>query len=371
MQALILAAGKGERLRPLTETAPKVMLPLANKPILEHNLEKLGGLVDEIILVVGYREDDIRAHFGKSFRGMGIRYVAQKRQLGTGHAVKQAEGLLKDRFLLLMGDNLYSRDDIRSCLRHELSVLVKEVDNPSIFGVCRVEKGFLRDIIEKPKNPPSRLANAGLYVLEKEIFGHSMPKTSRDEYEIVDALREMCGNRKISAVEATEFEHITYPWDMLKANEAILKKTGPLIDKGARISKDAEIQGPVAIGPGARLNKCVVRPYASIGAVAVIGNFVEVKNSIIMENTKIPHLSYVGDSVIGPGCNFGAGTKIANLRFDDGTVKAKVNGKMVDSGTRKLGCIMGEGAKTGINVSILPGAVIGAGSRIYPGKVVR
>jgi bifunctional UDP-N-acetylglucosamine pyrophosphorylase/glucosamine-1-phosphate N-acetyltransferase len=119
------------------------------------------------------------------------------------------------------------------------------------------------------------------------------------------------------------------------------------------------------------LKNCVVRAHSVIGDGAVIGNFVEIKNSIIMEGTKIPHLSYIGDSVIGRNCNLGAGTNVANLRFDDGNVKVMVNGKKTDSGRRKLGCFMGDDVKTGINVSILPGAVIKPGSHLEPGKAFK
>ena len=367
MKAVILAAGKGERLLPLTEAIPKVMLPVANKPILQHNLEQLAGIAEEVILVVGYREEAIRQHFGSSFNGMRVKYVTQKEQLGTGHALQQAEPLLDGRFVLLMGDNLYSRADIERCMRHELSILVKEVENPGIFGVCTVRNGLLIDMVEKPRRPPSNLINTGLYVLDRRIFDHRHRKTGRGEYEAVDAVRELCKRDKIHAVEAKDYEYITYPWDLLSVNEKVLRKTGSLIDKSARISDRARIEGPVAIGRNAELKDCVIRPFTSIGDGAIIGNFVEIKGSVIMEGTRIPHLSYIGDSVIGSRCNLGAGTKVANLRFDDRPVKMMVKGKLVDSGRRKLGCVMGHNVKTGINVSILPGAVIKSGSAIYPG----
>ncbi len=371
MQALILAAGKGERLRPLTETLPKVMLPVANKPLLQHNMEKLKGLVDEIILVVGYREDIVKGCFGSEFNGIPITYVRQKEQLGTGHAVKQAEHLIKGRFILMMGDNLYMRKDIEKCLKHDTSILTRRVDNPENFGVCTVENGLLKSIEEKPEKPVSDLANAALYVLDRRIMEYEAKKTKRGEYEIVDAVTDIAQNGKVHAIETDDCEFITYPWDLLRVNEHILKESGPAIDKTAKISDKAVIEGPVVIGRGAELKNCIVRSHSVIGNGAVIGNFVEIKNSIIMENTKIPHLSYIGDSVIGRNCNFGAGTKIANLRFDDGNVKVKVKGRKVDSGRRKLGCFMGDDVKTGINVSILPGAVIKPGSRINPGTVFK
>ncbi len=371
MQALILAAGKGERLRPLTEAVPKVMLPVANKPLLRHNMEKLKGLVDEIILVVGYREDTIKDYFGSEFDGINITYVTQKEQLGTGHAVKQAEHLINGRFLLMMGDNLYQRKDIEKCLKHDLSILTRSVDNPRIFGVCTVEDGLLKDITEKPDRPSSNMVNAALYVLDKRILEYGTKKTKRGEYEIVDAITDIAQKSKVYAIETDDCEFITYPWDLLRVNQSIVEKTGPVIDRNAKISREAKVEGPVVIGKNAELKNCVVRPYSVIGDGAVIGNFVEIKNSIIMENTKIPHLSYIGDSVIGRNCNLGAGTKIANLRFDDGNVKVNVKGRKVDSGRRKLGCFMGDNVKTGINVSILPGAAIKSGTCLEPGKTFK
>ncbi len=371
MQALILAAGKGERLRPLTETRPKVMLPVANKPILQYNLEHLSGLVEEVILVVGYKAEMIKRHFGSSCGGTKIRYVTQQQQLGTGHAVRQAERFLHGRFLVMMGDNIYSRRDMQRCMRHEHSILVKKVEDPSAFGVCSVKGGLLTGIVEKPARPASNLANAGMYVLDKDVLHHDHKLTKRGEYEVVDAISDLCRRSPVNAIESDDFEYITYPWDLLRVSESVLKKTGPIIDKSAKISKQAKIEGPVAIGPGAQINNCVIRAFTCVGAGAVIGNFVEIKNSVIMHDTKIPHLSYVGDSVIGSGCNFGAGTKVANLRFDDKPVKMKVKGKVVDSGRRKLGCVMGDGVKTGINVSIMPGATVPSGSYINPGTVFK
>ena len=371
MQALILAAGKGERLRPLTDTRPKVMLPVVNKPILEHNLELVAGLVDEIIIVVGYKGEVVRGYFGDSFGGVKIRYVEQEKQLGTGDAIFRAEPHIKGRFLVMMGDNIYSKDDIQKCLKHDFCMLVKKVQNPSMFGVCVTRGDRIEKIVEKPKNFVSDLANAGLYVMDREIFDFRLRRSERGEYEIIDALVWLGKKRPLYWVAAGRWFQVTYPWDLLELNEIFLKESGPVIDKSAKISGRALIEGPVAIGRNAELKNCVIRAYSSIGEGAVIGNFVEIKNSIVMDKTRIPHLSYVGDSVIGSGCNLGAGTSVANLRFDDKPVKMSVKGGTVDSGRRKLGCVMGDGTKTGINVSILPGAMIKPGSTIFPGSTYK
>jgi UDP-N-acetylglucosamine diphosphorylase/glucosamine-1-phosphate N-acetyltransferase len=370
MQALILAAGKGERLRPLTETLPKVMLPVANKPILQHNMEQLHGLVKEIIVVVGCKQEVVRRYFGSTFKGIPITYVTQPEQLGTGHALLQARDRIDGKFVMMMGDDLYRRDDIEKCVRHDLSILTIEGDTRN-FGGCIAEGERLKDIVEKSPKPVSKLVNTGLYVLDERIFREKTRKSPRGEYEATDAIKSLASKAEIKVVRGSFWEPVAYPWKLLEANRTILEETGPQIHPEAKISKKAVIEGPVVIGRGAELKNCVVRAHSVIGDNAVIGNFVEIKNSIIMEGTKIPHLSYVGDSVIGRNCNFGAGTKIANLRFDDGNVKVSVNGRKFDSGRRKLGCFMGDGVKTGVNASVLPGAVIKPGTFINPGTVFK
>ncbi len=370
MQALILAAGKGERLRPLTETRPKVMLPIANKPILQHNLEQLKGMVDSAIIVVGYMGSAVRQHFGDEFHGIRLSYVEQKEQLGTGHAVMQAKRSLSGRFILMMGDDLYRKADIKECIKSDLAILTMPGDTRN-FGACVAKGGMLADIVEKSEKPPSNLMNTGLYVLDERVFGQEMKKSPRGEYEITDAVKALAAKDGVRCVEGSGWMPVGYPWKMLEASEAILNETGPQIHPEASISEKAVIEGPVAIGKGAKLKNCVIRAYSCIGEGAVIGNFVEIKGSIIMSGTKVPHLSYIGDSVIGSGCNFGAGTKVANLRFDDRTVKMRIRGKVADSGRRKMGCIMGDNVKTGINASIMPGAMIPSGTNVKPGVVLR
>jgi bifunctional UDP-N-acetylglucosamine pyrophosphorylase/glucosamine-1-phosphate N-acetyltransferase len=175
---------------------------------------------------------------------------------------------------------------------------------------------------------------------------------------------------------------LSYPWDLLEANESLLGEMepenlgeveehvvirGPVsIGKGTLIRANSYIQGPVVIGENCQVGpNCYIRPATAIGDECHIGSAVEVKNSIIMRGTKIPHHNYIGDSVIGEGCNFGAGTKIANFRFDE---KEIIVGN-IDTGRRKLGAIIGDGVETGINASINVGSLIGNGTWIGPGAV--
>ncbi|MEM4047564.1 MAG: nucleotidyltransferase, partial [Metallosphaera sp.] len=144
-----------------------------------------------------------------------------------------------------------------------------------------------------------------------------------------------------------------------------------VIEEGSIVRHGSVIEGPVYIGKNSSIGpNAYIRPYTVIGSNSKIGSFVEVKESVIMENTKIPHLSYVGDSVIAEDVNFGAGTLIANLRFDERDIYVNIKEKRLNSGRKKLGAIIGAHVRTGINVSILPGVKIGSYARIYPGAVV-
>ncbi|HDD72370.1 MAG TPA: glucose-1-phosphate thymidylyltransferase, partial [Candidatus Bathyarchaeota archaeon] len=188
-------------------------------------------------------------------------------------------------------------------------------------------------------------------------------------------------------VDPEDWMDVGYPWSLLEANERVLKNLeakilgeveegavikGPVyVGEGARVRSGAYVEGPVYIGPGADVGpNCYIRRYTSLGARVRVGNACEIKNSIVMDGTHIAHLSYVGDSVIGERCNFGAGTLIANLRFDDRPVKVMVKDRLVDSGRRKLGVIMGDEVKTGVNVSIMPGVKVGPRSWIAAGLTV-
>uniref|UniRef100_A0A7C3RCZ5 Bifunctional protein GlmU n=1 Tax=Archaeoglobus fulgidus TaxID=2234 RepID=A0A7C3RCZ5_ARCFL len=391
MQAIILAAGEGTRMRPLTYTKPKVMLPVANKPILQHlveNLSKAG--IDEIVLVVGYREETVRDYFGEEFNGVKIRYVRQSKQLGTAHALLSAEHVLEDRFLMLNGDAIVFGDDLRKLKKEENGIAVFEVPNPEDFGVVEISDGKVRRIIEKPEKPKSNLINAGVYVFTKEIMDYAKktPVSVRGEYEITDSITmAILDGFEFRAVKIERWIDVGYPWDLLKANEELLKNIEPKIEgeveenvtikgnvvigEGCVVMSGAYIVGPVVIGKNCRIGpNCYIRPYTSIGDSCHIGNAVEVKNSIIMAGTKLPHHNYVGDSVIGENCNFGAGTKIANLRLDEGEIVVSVKGRTVKTGRKKFGAAIGDNVKTGINASINVGSMIGNDVFIGPGAVV-
>lgn len=396
MKAVVLAAGEGTRMRPLTSALPKVMLPVANKPMLEHIVEAaieagIGGFV----FITGYHEETIREYFGNGKeRGITIDYVQQVEQLGTANAIACAKEHVKDRFIVLNGDVLVSSSHIRKLTerKEDAVITVKHVDNPSDFGVIETSGNNVSRIIEKPEKPSTDLANAGIYLFSESIFEliEKTPLSPREEYEITDSLQILIDSDANVGYEILEEEWIDIgrPWDLLDANAVLLEGMKPVmsglvepnatligdvsVGEGTLIRNGAYIIGPVVIGKDCDIGpNCFIRPSTTIGNGVHIGNAVEVKNSIIMEGTKIGHLAYMGDSIIGRKCNFGAGTKVANLRHDGKNIKVNVKGKRTDSGRRKLGVIMGDNVHTGINTSINVGTVMESGSYTEPGEVVR
>ncbi len=396
MKAVILAAGKGERLEPITHTRPKPLIPILDKPLLIHMLERLSGLgIKEAIIVVGYMRNKIEEVLREYSLDIKTRLVVQDNPLGTGHALKIVEGLVKDLFLLIYGDILVSPSAIKELLnKGSPSIMLTRVTNPQDYGVVVTSNDTVKDIIEKPsKDLGVNTINAGVYLLDESIFNYldNIGLSERGEYELTDALKLMLKDNvklKYSIANVNEWFEIGKPWDLLSIHEKMLSKLseqiingevedyvkvkGPvIIEEGAVIRSGTYIIGPAYIGKGAIIGpNSYIRPYTVIGRNSRIGNAVEVKNSTLMEGVHAQHLTYIGDSIVCEYVNLGAGTITANLRFDNGIVKVTIKGKRISSGRRKLGAIIGGFVKTGINVSIMPGIKIGAYSWIAPGAVV-
>ena len=388
MKAVILAAGEGSRMRPLTYRRPKVMLPIANKPILEHLLLEVSQAgIREFIFVVGYCDEQVRDYFGSGERwGVDIAYISQRKQMGTADAVRMVEDLIDGKFLVINGDVIVSREDIKGLAGNGGNTLSAiEVENTEGLGMVELSEGKVVRIHEKTPQPPSNLANAGLYLFTPDIFG-AISRTlasRRGEYEVTDSLQLMIDQGQgVSCHKITRWLDLSYPWDLLSANESLLAglesqnlgeveenvvmKGVVAIGENTVIRSGSYIVGPVVIGRDCQIGpNCYIRPATSIADDCHIGGAVEVKNSIIMRGSKLPHHNYVGDSVIGEGCNFGAGAKVANLRLDGKDILVAD----IATGRRKLGAIIGDGVEIGINASINVGSIIGDNAHIGPGAV--
>lgn len=225
MQAVILAAGKGTRMRPLTYDIPKGMLPLKGKPILEYIFSSLPEEVDEVIIVVNYLGQYIQEYFGTEYKGRKIHYILQEVLNGTGGAVHSCKHLLKDKFLVLMGDDLYLKDDIERMVENGLSVLAYEIENPKRFGVLKMdEEGNLVDIVEnKSEMKGKHLINTGTYMLNKKFFDYDLVPISETEFGLPQTMMKMAKDYPVKIVKATEWFPIGFPEDLPKAEEAIDK----------------------------------------------------------------------------------------------------------------------------------------------------
>jgi len=390
MQAVIPIAGKSTRTEPLTINIPKALLKLANKTIIEHNLDQLEGLVDEVILIVGFKANLIKEKLGLKYKDLQLTYVTQEEQLGTGHALSLAKEKVEGRFLFFMGDDLYSKEDIKRCLEHNYSILVQETDEPERFGIVEEQSNKLKGIVEKPKDLDKGLANTALYVLGKDIFDIKVEKSERDEYEATDMITEFAKTNDIECVKVQDYWlPIGYAWNLLDANKVLLSKLddpnvfgevepnatieGELyLGHNSVIKNGSYIEGNVVIGNDCVIGpNCYIRGSTSIGNNCRVGNAVEIKNTIIMDNTNVGHLSYIGDSVIGQDSNMGAGTITANLKHDNANVKSMVKDQLLDSGRRKFGTIIADHVHTGIHTSIYPGRKIWPGKFTLPGEIVK
>ena len=388
MDCVVLAAGEGRRMRPLTANRPKVMLPLANRPILEHLIVAARDAgMEEFVLVVGYREREVRSCFGNGERlGVRIRYVTQRRQLGTGDALRACEGLVSGPFLLLNGDMVVRSDDLRALAARRPPVIgLFRSSHAQDFGTVSMEGERVVDLAEKVPNPSGDLINAGAYLLGPEIFGllGAIGRSERGEYEITDALSALIREGSVTGYPLSFWLDVGHPWDLLEANERLLSSW--TFEREGTVEPGAMLSGDVAIGPGSVVRTgtviegpcivgrdCRIGPHAyirgatSIGNGCHVGHCSEVKNSVILPGTRIPHFNYVGDSVIGSDCNLGAGTKIANLRNDRAPVEACGR----STGRVKFGAIVGDRVSFGINCSVNAGAVVGSGCSFAPQSYV-
>lgn len=222
MQCVILAAGKGKRMLPLTETAPKPLLKVCDVTLLDHIVQSLPSAVTEIILVVGYKGDMIRAHCGDLFHGRKVQYVEQVEQKGTAHALWLCREYLRGRFLFMFADDLHAATDLERAMSFDRALLVYHTDTPERFGiVLRHPDGTLASIVEKPKEPPSNLASTGVMVLDMYIFDFPLTIETNGEYYLTDIITEYRKQYPIMVVEESQWIAIGYPEDLAKA-EAII-----------------------------------------------------------------------------------------------------------------------------------------------------
>jgi len=379
------------------------MIPVAGKPIVEHVISAIRSAgIRSIVLVTRYRSELVKKHIGNGSKlGVTVDYVDQPDISGTASAISMAQDQVgSNDFLVAYGDLVVTPRAIKRVVDtyrkkgRKPTIGLIPVSRPESYGMAKVSGDLLTEIIEKPSQSqrPSDLANTGIYVLNPTIFDHLQTtlRSGRGEFEITDTISSLAKTGTPVAwarIDPSDWQDIGKPWDVLAANARLLarskrriagrieegaKVTGQVtIEKGALIRTGTVIEGPARIGEGAVIGPLAhIRAGTCVGKRSAIGAFCEVKNSIIMDHTKIPHLSYIGDSIIGEHCNLAAGTMVANLKLSDNTVRMRIKDSLVDTGLRKLGIVTGDNVRTGINASFMPGIRIASGAVIPACSVV-
>lgn len=391
MKAVILAAGEGLRCRPLTLTRSKVMLPVANKPILEHIIRALSeNDIKDIILVVGYKKERIMDYFGDGIDfGANISYVEQSAQLGTAHAVKQAEPLIDEKFLVLNGDNLIDANTIHNMLAGasgDATLLSVVREQTAGYGVVLQDKGRVTRIIEKPMEKISHLVNTGIYVFSPSIFDEiaNTPISEAGEYAITDAIQRVIDSRGIVTNVTTQSTWIdaVHSWDLLKAN-AVLLAGYERMEISGTVEQGAVVAGNVAIGensvirPGSYIvgpviigNNCdigpntTILPSTAIGNNCRIGSFTEIENSIVMNDVRVGTGSFIAHSIIGTHNDLGHhfATEIGK--------DLKIEMKGILHHADELGTVIGDSNTIGLGVLVKAGRMIATGCSVDSGVTV-
>ena len=320
MKGVILHGGHGTRLRPLTHTGPKQLLPIANKPMSQFCLEAITqtGITDVAIVIGGVGSNKVQEYYGNGEKfGVKITYVEQDEPRGIAHAVRLCKEFVNnEKFLVFLGDNIIQKSITNFVKNFEKSdfdaaVLLCEVDNPSRFGIADVKDDKILKITEKPKEPASNLAVTGIYLLTPKIFHiiDDLKPSWRNELEITDALDNLLKqNNNISFEKITDYWKDTgTPIDIINANAQVLEHIcdkNNIIDKSTNIESDNCVIKPSIIGKNCKIEKgAKIGPNASIGDNTIISSNVSIENSIIMSNCIIDGGLNIKNSIISANCD--------------------------------------------------------------------
>ena len=352
MKGIILHGGHGTRLRPLTHTGPKQLLPIANKPMSQYCLESLrdGGITDIIIIIGGIGSNKVQEYYGTGENfGVKITYVEQDSPRGIAHAIRLCKEIISnDKFVVFLGDNIIKKSILDYVLKFKqsdvsASILLCEVSNPTQFGIADVKNGVIKKIMEKPKDPPTNLAVTGIYFLTPAIFDiiDRLKPSWRNEYEITDALQMLLeeGYKIVYDIVTDYWKDTGTPQDIIHANEVILSDMKPyfhgtkeenvsingnvMIGDGTIIKQNSKLTGPIIIG-----KNCVIESGVIIGPNTSIGD-----NSILS-------MCDIQDSILMSDCDIKCKIKIRNSII---AFNSSITSNLENSGEKIL--LLGEGTK--------------------------
>lgn len=381
--AVVLAAGEGTRLRPLTRNRPKPMLPAGNRPIVEYVLDALiEAGIKRICFVVGYKRSRVQEHFGPTYRDVPIQYVVQSKQLGSGHALQQAEEKLDGSFVVVNGDRVIEPSivtDVLEAAQEDDSATLAVLERPveSRYGAVVMRDSTIVELIEKPESDEYRLVNAGVYVFDQRIFD-ALSETPRRNGSLLltDAVDLLVYEATVRGIKTEGlWADATYPWDLLTVSHKILEHGHELVDgqqpregvwiaESAIVHDNATLLSPVVIGPDCELGPgTVVGPDVALGRNVTVGANATVERCVIDADTRIDAGSTLLDCVAGQDVDLGAGTIVPG-----GPADVQVNESLFRD--ERLGAVFADRVQAGGGIRCEPGALVGTNARIGAGVVV-
>ncbi len=380
--AVVLAAGEGTRLRPLTRNRPKPMLPAANRPILEHVLDALveAGL-RRVVLVVGYRRERVQEYFGPTYRDVTLQYVVQGKQLGSGHALLQTREAVDGPVLVVNGDRVIEAGSVRDVVdtfedgTASAAMAVLERHDTSQYGAVTLHDRDVADLVEKPDTDEYRLINGGIYAFEPSIFG-TIDETPRDagELALTDTIARLLETGRVRGVRTGGlWVDATYPWDLLEVTEEVLARgrvaeprrgEGVWVDADATIHEDATLRQPVVVGSDCEVGPgAVVGPTVALGQNATLGSNTTIERSVVDTDGRVDAGSTLRDAVLGQDVHLGAATTISG-----GPADVRVGERVFEN--QQLGAVVADRTRARGDVSFAPGTLIGPNVHIGPGAHV-
>lgn len=392
MKAIILAAGEGSRLKPITNTKPKPLIKIFWKTIIEHNLEHIYKSVSEIIFIIKYRGEEIQKYFWDEYMWVKIRYITQNKENWTWAALMWLE--IDDDVLIMYWDSILEKIDLEEIINFNWYwVLVKIVSNPQKYWIFKIDSDWnIYSVIEKSNEYVWNLANLWVYKFNYKIFNYikQIELSPRWEYELTDAINLYVKFNPLKALEIKwNFIDISYPWDILSANKFFLDKLEKseikwiieewvyikwniILEEWAILRSWTYIEWNVFIWKNSIVwPNAYLRNWAVIWNNCKIWNAVEIKESSIWDNTNAAHLSYIWNSIIWNNVNIWGWFKVANLRHDWANIKVMLKWELVDSWLKKLWVIIWDNSKTWINTLVYPWRIIQNNCFTIPWQIVK
>ena len=392
MKVMILTAGMGRKLEPLTETRPKPMIEICGEPLLYRILRSLKSIgINSANVVLGHHGERIQNHLSDyPIHDFHVRYIQQNQPSGVGNAILSESGWINqsDYFLLVYGDILFSQNMLASII-NSFKLLRKPLASvcltrkPHDYGIIYMNHEMkITEIIEKPDR-----SDLGNYILSGAFIlpGSFLEYLNRSSENFIEALIKLRDNEGLFAsIWEGNWIDIGYPWDILTANQIVMNEwsesriasdliqepgsliQGPVvIEPGVVLKAGAHILGPCYIGANSFIgHNALLRNYTSVGPSSIIGFGVEMKNSVLFKQAEIGRLSFIGDSILGERVNIGSGSVMVNINLDQTNVKVDICGNLVDSGLKKLGSLVGDGSWIGAGNTFLPGTKISSDKNI-------